>query len=39
MAVGLLVMPPLLLVELDHVVTRDLGREAAVSAVGDLRRW
>ncbi|MGA5770843.1 PIN domain-containing protein [Streptomyces sp. S-9] len=39
MAAGLLVMSPLLLAELDHVVTRELGREAAFSAVDDLRRW
>ncbi|MEU6088458.1 PIN domain-containing protein [Streptomyces sp. NPDC047085] len=39
MAAGLLVMSPLLLAELDHVATREIGREAAVSAVDDLRRW
>ncbi|MFG2777778.1 PIN domain-containing protein [Streptomyces prunicolor] len=39
MAAGLLVMSPLLLAELDHVATRELGREAARSAVDDLRRW
>ncbi|MGY3203018.1 PIN domain-containing protein [Streptomyces sp. TE5632] len=39
MSAGLLVMSPLLLAELDHVATRELGREAAVSAVDDLRRW
>ncbi|MDX3507607.1 PIN domain-containing protein [Streptomyces caniscabiei] len=39
MAAGLLVMSPLLLAELDHVATRELGREAALSAVDDLRRW
>jgi predicted nucleic acid-binding protein len=39
MAAGLLVMSPLLLAELDHVATRELGREAAVSAVDDLRHW
>jgi predicted nucleic acid-binding protein len=39
MAAGLLVMSPLLLAELDHVATRELGREAAHSAVDDLRRW
>ena len=38
MAAGLLVMSPLLLAELDHVATRELGREAALSAVDDLRR-
>ncbi|MFV8184876.1 PIN domain-containing protein [Streptomyces sp. AF1B] len=38
-AAGLLVMSPLLLAELDHVATRELGREAALSAVDDLRRW
>ncbi|MER7176200.1 PIN domain-containing protein [Streptomyces mesophilus] len=36
---GLLVMSPLLLAELDHVATRELGRTAAVSAVEDIRRW
>jgi predicted nucleic acid-binding protein len=39
MAAGLLVVSPLLLAELDHVATRELGREAAISAVDDLRRW
>ncbi|MBT2442159.1 PIN domain-containing protein [Streptomyces sp. ISL-36] len=39
MAAGLLIMSPLLLAELDHVATRELGREAAVSAVDDIRRW
>ncbi|MFF8930954.1 PIN domain-containing protein [Streptomyces longwoodensis] len=39
MAAGLLVMSPLLLAELDHVATRELGWEAAFSAVDDLRRW
>jgi predicted nucleic acid-binding protein len=39
MAAGLLVMSPLLLAELDHVATRELGREAALSAVDDIRRW
>jgi uncharacterized protein len=39
MAAGLLVMSPLLLAEIDHVATRELGREAAVSAVDDIRRW
>ncbi|MGH4029075.1 PIN domain-containing protein [Actinomycetota bacterium Odt1-20B] len=39
MAAGLLVMSPLLLAEFDHVATRELGREAALSAVDDLRRW
>ncbi|MBV1936873.1 PIN domain-containing protein [Streptomyces sp. BV286] len=39
MAAGLLVMSPLLLAELDHVATRELGRAAAVSAIDDLRRW
>jgi predicted nucleic acid-binding protein len=38
-AAGLLVMSPLLLAELDHVATRELGREAAVSAIDDIRRW
>jgi predicted nucleic acid-binding protein len=36
---GLLVMSPLLLAEIDHVATRELGREAASSAVDDIRRW
>ncbi|MFE2071908.1 PIN domain-containing protein [Streptomyces misionensis] len=39
MAAGLLVMSPFLLADLDHVATRELGREAALSAVDDLRRW
>ncbi|WP_369214573.1 PIN domain-containing protein [Streptomyces flavofungini] len=39
MAAALLVMSPLLLAELDHVATRELGRAAAVSAIDDLRRW
>ena len=39
MAAGLLVMSPLLLAELDHVATRELGREAAISALDDIRRW
>lgn len=39
MSAGLLVMSPLLLAEIDHVATRELGREAAVSAVDDIRRW
>jgi hypothetical protein len=32
MAAGLLVMSPPLLSEIDHVATRELGREAALSA-------
>jgi predicted nucleic acid-binding protein len=39
MAAGLLVMSPLLLAEIDHAATRELGREAAISAVDDIRRW
>lgn len=39
MAAGLLVMSPLLLAELDHVAARELGREAVLSEVDDLRRW
>ncbi|HEY5835498.1 PIN domain-containing protein [Streptomyces sp.] len=39
MAAGLLVMSPLLLAEIDHVATRELGREAAISAIDDIRRW
>lgn len=39
MAAGLLVMSPLLLAEIDHVATRELGREAALSAVDDVRHW
>jgi predicted nucleic acid-binding protein len=39
MAAGLLVMSPLLLAEIDHVATRELGREAALSAIDDIRRW
>jgi uncharacterized protein len=36
---GLLVMSPLLLAELDHIATRELGRDAAISAVDDIRHW
>ncbi len=39
MTAGLLVMSPLLLAELDHVATRELGREAAMSAIEDIRGW
>ncbi|MBW1597422.1 PIN domain-containing protein [Streptomyces sp. JJ38] len=39
MSAGLLVMSPLLLADLDHVATRRLGRDAAASAVDDIRRW
>ncbi|MFE7935847.1 PIN domain-containing protein [Streptomyces griseoincarnatus] len=39
MVAGLLVMSPLLLAEIDHVATRELGREAALSAVDDIRHW
>lgn len=39
MAAGLLVISPVLLAELDHVATRELGREAAISAIDDIRRW
>lgn len=39
MAAGLLVMSPLLLAEVDHVATRELGREASLSAVDDIRQW
>ncbi|MCC3766287.1 PIN domain-containing protein [Streptomyces sp. UNOC14_S4] len=39
MVAGLLVLSPLLLAEIDHVATRELGREAAVSAVDDIRHW
>jgi predicted nucleic acid-binding protein len=39
LAAGLLIMSPLLLAELDHVATRELGRAAALSAVDDIRRW
>ncbi|MHC0432311.1 PIN domain-containing protein [Streptomyces sp. O3] len=38
-AAGLLVMSPLLLAEFDHVATREIGRDAALSAVDDIRRW
>jgi hypothetical protein len=37
MAAGLLVMSPPLLSEIDHVATRELGREAALSAVDNIR--
>ncbi|MFJ4414267.1 PIN domain-containing protein [Streptomyces sp. NPDC088925] len=36
---GLLIMSPLLLAETDHVATRELGREAAMSAIDDVQRW
>ncbi|MFI6941406.1 PIN domain-containing protein [Streptomyces sp. NPDC050418] len=39
LAAGLLVLSPLLLAELDHVATRELGREAAISAIDDIRGW
>lgn len=39
LAAGLLVMSPLLLAEFDHVATRELGRDAALSAVDDIRHW
>ncbi|QEU93488.1 PIN domain-containing protein [Streptomyces kanamyceticus] len=39
LAAGLLVLSPLLLAELDHVATRELGREAAHSAIDDIRHW
>lgn len=39
MAAGLLVMSPLLLAEVDHVATRELGRDASLSAVDDIRQW
>lgn len=32
-------MSPLLLSEIDHVATRELGREAALSAVDAVRHW
>jgi hypothetical protein len=32
-------MSPLLLAELNHIATQQLGREAAISAVDDIRRW
>ncbi len=38
-AAGLLIMSPLLLAELDHVATRELGREAALSSIDDIRHW
>jgi hypothetical protein len=37
MTADLLILSPLLLAELDHVATRELGRGAALSAVDDLR--
>ena len=36
---GPLVIPPVLLAQLDHVARRVLGRAAAVRAVDDVRRW
>lgn len=32
-------MSPLLLAEIDHVATRELGRKAALSTVDDIRKW
>lgn len=39
LSAGLLVISPLLLAELDHVATRELGRDAALGAIDDIRRW
>jgi uncharacterized protein len=39
LSAGLLVMSPLLLAELDHIATRELGQPAAISAVDDIRHW
>jgi uncharacterized protein len=39
LAAGLLIMSPLLLAEIDHVATRELGRNLAINAINDLRRW
>lgn len=39
LSAGLLIMSPLLLAELDHVATRELGRDAALSAIDDIRHW
>jgi predicted nucleic acid-binding protein len=36
---GTLIVSPLLLSELDHVVRRVLGRDAAHQAIDDIRRW
>jgi predicted nucleic acid-binding protein len=36
---GLLVISPLLFAELDHVVTREFGRNVALRAVDDIRNW
>jgi predicted nucleic acid-binding protein len=36
---GTLVVSPVLLSELDHVVRRVLGRDAAHQAIDDIRRW
>lgn len=36
---GTLVVSPVLLSELDHVVRRVLGRDAASQAIDDIRRW
>lgn len=38
-AAGTLVVSPVLLSELDHVVRRVLGRQAAHQAIDDIRRW
>lgn len=39
LAAGVLVMSPLLLAELDHVATREISREAAMSAIDDICAW
>lgn len=36
---GLLVISPLLFAELDHVVTREFGRDVAHRVVDDIRGW
>lgn len=36
---GTLVVSPVLLSEIDHVVRRVLGRDAAHQAIDDIRRW
>jgi hypothetical protein len=36
---GTLVVSPVLLSELDHLAHRELGREAAIHAIDDIRRW
>ncbi|MFJ6216397.1 PIN domain-containing protein [Streptomyces sp. NPDC092296] len=36
---GVVVLSPLALAEIDHVVTREFGRDAAMEIIDDIRRW